>query len=348
MHASGPRLETAFVDLTRKATPVLSPELLYSTVALALQRMDGAASGGSRSLTWALSLRLVVAAKPRRSNPKGLTLMGRLFTIAPLDAAVTVRLKRWIRFGAHVRTVLLRPPRTFLAWRECIQALQAGIAESQLAIEHGNLQLCRSLCLFAMARAGIPQLEVMQATGSQASVPFMEAQSLAELSRWFPNPCIWNGPFAGAVDVSVAMRSLGYCGRPELLTLWLHLAGNTQTKKFISEAGICTVHGRNVSHEDFRHAVLDLLRINGIPPTPLRVLQSMCASKTGAPLTNNEPTNPTANKTNNRQAPSTEQTRRAPSTKQPPPTKQPTISPRCSVRSESGVEGRGCSVQGFP
>jgi hypothetical protein len=203
--------------------------------------------------------------------------MGRLFTTAPLDAAITAGLEQWIRFGEHVRTVLLRPPRTFLAWRECIQALQAGIIESRLGTK--CRPSFRSLCLFAMARAGIPKLEVMQPASFEASAPFLDAQSLAEVSRWFPNRCIWAGQFAGTVDVSVAMRSLGYRGRPELLTLWLRLAGNSQMDAFISEAGVCKVHGRDINHEEFRQAALKMLRVNGIAPTPLQLLQSMSACR---------------------------------------------------------------------
>jgi hypothetical protein len=276
LHAIKPRLQAAFLKMKGKATTVLSPGFLHNDLALALQILDGADVGPvsrcNHWLTWALSLRLAVAAKPRRDNPLQLTLMGRPFTIGPLDAAMTARLGQWIRFGAHVRTVLLRPPRTFLAWRECVQALQAGIIESRL------VTTCRpssaSLCLFAMARAGILQLEVMPATGScKVSVPFLEAQSLAELSRWFPNRCKWGGRFADTDDISVVMRSLGYGGRPELLTLWLRLA--TEVNTFISEAGICRIHGRDISHEDFRQAAIKLLQVDNIPPTPLQVLHSM-------------------------------------------------------------------------
>lgn len=276
--ASWPRLEAAFFRLNGKATTVLSPEILYDVVALALKNLDGAAAG-SRLLTWALSLRLVVAAKPGQNNMMQLTLMGRLFTIAPLDAAIKKHLERWICFGEHMRIVLLRPPRTFLAWRECVQALQAGCIESRLVTKGGvekyeHKWLCRSLCLFAMARARIPQLEVMEA----ASQPFLEAQSLDELSRWFPNRCNWGGHLAGTVDVSVAMRSLGYRGRPELLTLWLRLAGDVRLKTFISEAGICRIHGQDISPKEFHQAALESLQVNGIPPNPLRLLQSMSAA----------------------------------------------------------------------
>ena len=287
-------MEMAFVSLDGKATTVLSPGILYNVVALALQLLDGA-DAGSQWLTWALSLRLAVASKPHHNNTTQVTLMGRLFTIAPLDAAMTKRLECWICFGAHVRTVLLRPPRTFLAWRECVQALQTGIIESRLVPKGGLGKydpkwLCRSLCLFAMARAGIPHLEVMEATGSHASVPFLEAQSWDELSRWFPNRCNWGGHLAGTVDVSVAMQSLGYRGRPELLTLWLRLASDARLNTFISEAGICRVRGRDISPEEFQQAALESLQVNGIPSNPMRLLESMSACEpvlrqTGTPGT---------------------------------------------------------------
>lgn len=274
-----------------KARTLSSAGFLYCVLAHALQRLDGAdmdpwvrhdVSRCHGWLTWALSLRLVVAAQPRQKKPVPLTLMGRLFTIAPLDAAMTARLEQWISFGAHVQTVLLRPPRTFLAWRECIQALQTGIAESPLITKgvggkNGNMWLCRSLCLFAMAKARILKLEVMQA--NQASVPFLDAQCLAELSRWFPDSYSWGDLFAGTVDISDAMRSLDYRGRPELMTLWLHLASDVQLKAFISEAGVCKVRGHDISHDEFRQAALEALQVEGIAPTPFRLLQSMSASR---------------------------------------------------------------------
>ena len=272
----GPRLEAAFRNKKDKATTVMTAELLYGILILALQLLDGqdmgpwarhVGKGVSHHhgwLAWVQRMRLVVAAKPRWNSPKLLALgqMGRLFKLSPLDAAMSVRLEHLIAFGTHVRTVLLRPPRTFLCWRECIQALQVGMVESQMiakgpADKYGDKWLCRSLCLFAMARAGIPQLDVIKKTSSQGMAPFLEAQGLAELSRWFPDSCNWCGIFEDAVDVAVAMKKLGYLGRPELLTMWLCIAGDPQMKTFVSDTGVCTVNGRNLSHEDFRQAAFD-------------------------------------------------------------------------------------------
>jgi len=216
---------------------MMTAGLLHSILTLALQRLDGLDMGpwARRDvdhhgwLTWVRHLRLVVAAKPCRqkgSKPVMLSIMGRLFTLAELDAAMTARLEQLIHFGTHVRPVLLRPPRTLLCWRECVQALQAGMAKSRLttrnqADKYGDKLLCQSLCLFAMARAGIPQLDVLPVTTSQALAPFIQAQGLAELSRWFPDSCNWCGHFEGSVDVAVAMKQLGYLGRLELLTMWM-------------------------------------------------------------------------------------------------------------------------------
>jgi hypothetical protein len=288
-------LETAFHKRKGKATTVMSPELLYSILTLALQLLDGADMGPWARhvgkgvshhhgwLMWVQRLRLVTAAKPlRRNNPKPLKLgqMGRLFTLAPLDAAMSIRLEQLIRFGTCVRSVLLRPPRTFLCWRECIQALQTGMVESRLitrgqADKSGDKWLCRSLCLFAMARAGIPQLEVLRATSSQKLAPFLEAQRLVELSRWFPDSCNWCDCFEGTVDVATFMTHLGYRGRPELLTMWLCIAGDAHMKAFVSDAGVCTVNGRTISQEAFRKAAFESKKIDGIPPNPLRLLQSL-------------------------------------------------------------------------
>ena len=296
----GPRLEAAFRKEKGKATTVMTVELLYNILVLALHSLDGidmgpwtrhVGKGVSHHhgwLSWVQRLRLVVAAKPcRRKSLKQLMLgqLGGLFTIAPLDSVMSRRLQRLILFGEHVRTVLLRPPRTFLCWRECVQALQAGMAESRLvtrgqATKYCDKWLCRSLCLSAMARAGIPHLEVLPTT-TAALTPFLEAQRISELSQWFPDSCNWCGKFDGTVDVSVVMTQLGYLGRPELLTMWLCIAGDTKMNTFISKAGVCTVRGTTLSKAAFQEAAAESKQIDGIAPNPLRLLQrlnSMSAS----------------------------------------------------------------------
>jgi hypothetical protein len=126
------------------------------------------------------------------------------------------------------------------------------MAESRLitrgqADKYGDKWLCRSLCLFSMARAGIPQLDVMRETSSQELAPFLKAQHLSELSRWFPDSCDWCGRFKGTTDVAAVMTQLGYRGRPELLTMWLCIAGDAQMNTFVSEAGVCAVNGHVLS-----------------------------------------------------------------------------------------------------